>query len=845
MRLTMKTKHMVAGLLFGLDFGTNALVDSARAADLAPLPPHSRKTSAKAAQVSALSQSKPSSESISVIGAQASAMSALSNMTPRHSTTNVEVVTAKQLLATGQTSVLAALAQTVPAVNSPPAGGIGSNNVARIMILRNLGPDETLILVNGKRRHVGANFNYNTGPATGSEPADISLIPLSAVDHVEIITEGATALYGQDAIGGAVNIVLKTGAHHGSVTLQDSGYYAGDGVGIDGYGDYGVALGHNGGYMDFAAQVTHQQPTNRSGLNTTQKYFSLPNGQRDPRESIIGNDVNRIQGLSRSMLETFSANGSVPLSNDVELYNTTTYSHRDVDAPGFFRTSNNDSNVRAIFPNGFSPHLTAEENDFQVNGGLRGKNLLGWSWDLYTTYGRDQLRFGAYDTISPTYGLDSQTKFYNGTDISSELTSGFKASRHYNLGFLPKPLGVEFGGEYRHDTFQMTQGDTQSWGNGGVPILDGPDKGQLASPGASAYAGTPPSAAGNHYRDIFDGHVNFDAWATKKWEWTAGGHAVNYSDTITAYTGSVGTRYNFSKRWAVRGNINSGYRPPSLGGLYYSTISSTPSYTTAYEASNSTVTRLLGGEGRKGEYSRSYSIGIDATPVDNFHLTANLYRIGINDRLESTSNFGGTAIENLLQEQGISGVRFVQYYTNPVDTVTNGGDINATYLWHLPQGHSLEFGVYVNIADTEISRYRKTPAILAAYGQSYYNQFSQNDLLRTSPKNRETLSLTWHKGRYTVSVQELRYGSVIFIVSPTQASSLWTHVRPQWNTNINLDVALTKKWHVSVGANNLFDKYPTQVNPAAAAPTGSYRYATYSPSGFMGGYYYAKASFNF
>ncbi|KFL88803.1 TonB-dependent outer membrane receptor [Acetobacter malorum] len=784
-------------------------------------------------------------ESVLVSGAVTTGIGALSNNTRRHSTTHVEVVTAKELMATGQTNVIAALAQMAPAINSPPAGGIGSNNVARLMILRNLGPDETLVLVNGKRRHLGANFNFNTGPATGSQPTDISLIPISAIDHVEVIMDGATALYGQEAIGGAVNIVLKSTPGKGSINLQDSGYYAGDGVGIDGYGDYTFALGHHGGFLDLATQITHQQPTNRSGLNTSQKYFSLPDGSLDPREQKIGNDVNRIQGISRSLSELFSANGSLPLTDKISLYTTATYSHRDVDAPGFFRTANNDANVRAIFPNGFSPHLTTEENDFQVNGGIRGRDFHGWNWDAYVLYGRDQLRYGAYDTISPTYGLNSQTKFYNGTNIASDLTAGFKMSRDIPSAILAKPLGVELGGEYRHDTFQMAQGDTQSWGNGGVAILDGPNAGKAAAPGASAYSGTPPSAAGNHYRDIFDGHVNLDLWATKKWEWTLGGHATNYSDTITAFTGSIGTRYNFNKRWAIRANINTGYRPPTLAGLYYSTVFSTPGYQSAYASSTSQIARLLGAEGRKGEYSRSYSVGIDATPVDNFHITANLYRIGINDRLESTSNFGGASIEGLLQSAGISGVRYVQYYTNPVDTVTNGGDVNATYLLNLPQGHSLQFGVNVNIADTQISRYRKTPEILAAYGQDYYNKFSQNDLLHTSPKNRETLSLVWHKGRYTLSIQEQRYGSVTFIVSPSQPSSTWTKVRPQWNTDVNLDVGITERAHVSVGANNLFNKYPTQVSRAAAAPTGSYRYATYSPSGFMGGYYYVRGSFNF
>ncbi|MBB2171806.1 TonB-dependent receptor plug domain-containing protein [Gluconacetobacter asukensis] len=794
---------------------------------------------------STVSDADEAGESISVQAARSGAATVLSDSTRRHSTTNVTVVSGQQLLQTGQTSVVAALAQMAPALNSPPSAGIGSNNLARVMILRNLGVDETLILVNGKRRHLGANFGLGVGPASGSDPADIGLIPISAIDHIEIITEGATALYGQEAIGGAVNIVLKSNINKGSFTLQDSGYYAGDGVGIDGYGDYGVALGSHGGYLDFAGQVSHQQPTVRSGPNTTQKYFAMPDGSLDPREAKLGDEVNRIQGLNRSMLETFSVNAMVPLSDRVELYNTTTYAHRTVETPGFFRNPNADANVRAIFPNGYNPKLTYEENDFQVNGGLRARNVVGWNWDFYVLYGRDQLRSGAYDTLSPTFGLNSQTTFYDGSFITSDLSAGFKASRGISLPFLVKPLAVEFGGEYRHDTYQMTVGDYQSYANGGVPILDGPHKGNLASPGASAYSGTPPSSAGNHYRDIFDGHINLDGWITPKWEITAGGHAVNYSDTITAYTGSIGTRYNFNSRWAIRGSVNTGYRPPTLAGLYYSTIFSSPGYQTLYASSVSQVAHLLGAEGRKGEYSRSFSLGIDATPVDNFHLTANIYRISINDRLESTSNFGGTSIEDLLASVGVVGVRYMQYYTNPVDTTTNGADVNATYLWNLANGHSLQFGFYANVADTEISRYRSTPSILAAYGQQYYNQFAQNDLLRTSPKNRETWSLTWHKGRYTIGLQELRYGSVIYIINPSDPANLWTKVRPQWNTDLSFDVALTRRAHLTVGANNLFDKYPTRVSRKASAPTGSFQYATFSPSGFMGGYYYAKFSMTF
>ncbi|WP_408871860.1 TonB-dependent receptor plug domain-containing protein [Gluconacetobacter aggeris] len=188
-------------------------------------------------------------EDIAVQGTRL-ANSVLSPSTREHSTVQVFRYGADQLRETGQTNILAAIAQISPAVTSSPFGGIGGNGLNKTMQLRNLGADQTLMLVNGKRRHVDANFNYfQSGPNYGTDPADLSLIPISAIDHVEIITEGATALYGQDAEAGAVNIVLKRDTKGGSINLQNSGYYLGDGQAFDGNANYGLALGHDGGYF--------------------------------------------------------------------------------------------------------------------------------------------------------------------------------------------------------------------------------------------------------------------------------------------------------------------------------------------------------------------------------------------------------------------------------------------------------------------------------------------------------------------------------------------------------------------------------------------------------------------
>ena len=791
-------------------------------------------------RISALRQAPVQSapESISVLGRQEDPV--LSPSTRRHSTVNVQVVNAEEIVRTGQSNAMAALEQLIPSVSSPSFSGVGSNRFIRTMQLRNLSADHTLILVNGKRRHLTANFNANAGPNSGTEPADLSLIPLSAIDHIEVITEGASALYGQDAIAGAVNIVLKHNTSGGSLNFVDSGYYKGDGVGVNGYGDYAFKLGKNGGYLDLAAQVSNQLPTNRSGLYTGSMYFPLADGSVDPRQTKAGRNYNRLEGLGHTTMETVSANGAIPLTDHIRAYMTSTYGHRTVENQVTFRNPSNNNTVRAFYPNGFIPLMGMTENDFQVNGGVQG-TTAGWNWDSYVTYGRDYESYTTLNSDNPTFGLASKRNFYDGADIATQLVAGFKTSHNFHPSFLSGPLLLELGGEYRHDTFQLTAGEYQSWADGGVRVLDGPNAGARATPGASGHIGASPDTASNTARDVFDGHVNLSFHILPKWEWTLGGHAVSYSNLVTTETGSIGTRYDFNKRWAIRANINTGYRPPTLGQENYFYTSTFPTYTFAQLPTTSAAAKALGGGNLKGEYSRSYSIGIDAHPVENFTLTANLYRIAINDRMANSTQFGGTSVENILNNLGLNGIRYVQYYTNPVDTVTNGGDVNASYAVDLHDfGHWL-FSIGVNFADTEISHFNQTPSALVALNQTYFDGYARNTLLHSAPKNRETLGITWNLKKWTVAFEEQRYGELTFIANPSLASKDWTVVKPGFISNLTVGYDINPRWSVSIGAQNLFNKYPAQVSKTAqASSSGAFKYPYYSAYGFMGGYYFAR-----
>ncbi|MFT8712032.1 TonB-dependent receptor plug domain-containing protein [Komagataeibacter rhaeticus] len=744
--------------------------------------------------------------------------SVFSPATARHSTTQVTVVTGAELLKTGQSNVLSALAQANPAITTAALPGGGASSFVQTMQLRGQSPDDTLILVNGHRRHIGANFNSNSGTNWGSEPADISLIPITAIDHIEVITEGASALYGQDAIAGAVNIVLKRDTHGGSINFKNSGYYAGDGQALDGSASYAMAIGNKGGYLDLAAQVTHQLPTTRGG----DFYGTLFD---DSRNETANRNVQRGLGIPKSTLETLSENMSVPFGNGFSFYSTSTFSHRRANVAETYRSAaSTDTWINTgLYPNGDQPYITMDQYDFETDNGIRTRKF-GFAWDAYVTYGRDAQQYGTKDSENVSIPGSTQTSFYDGSSISSELTTGLRGSRSFRTGFLPRDINLKFGAEYRHDTFQMTEGETASW----------------SGLGATDHPGNVPLAVTNQNRDVYEGFANLDFYVTDKWEWTLGGRVASYNNLATVETGSVGTRYNFNKRWAIRANINSGYRPPTLGEMSYFYSAPYPGYTVDQVPANSAIAKSLGAGTMKGEYSRSYTIGLDATPVDNFHVTGNLYYIAINDRLGSTKTYSvdssDTALVDALKYYNLESATSLSYYANLYNTQTFGGDFSADYTLHTSHYGKFRFAMGINFSDNEIRSSRS----------SLVNEYTKEMVLHAAPKNREQISINWQYGKWSVFAQEMRYGSIIYMAAPTGPGGVPFEENPAFITNLEVDYKVMPKWTIGVGANNIGNKYPTRV-PTAVSNTqqGLTKYPSYSPYGFSGGMYYVKTSLDF
>lgn len=430
----------------------------------------------------------------------------------------IDVVSAQELQQVNQPNLLDALNTLLPSFNLPTVGTPDIGSMVRAGQLRGLSPDQTLILVDGKRRHSTAFLG--AGGFSASTPADLSLIPSAAIDHVEVLRDGASAIYGSDAIAGVINIITKSGAHGGGISVEGGQFYSGDGLTGIGKFDLGTGLGPSGS-LHLSGEIDHQDGVVRNFATPSNYlyYFplnaagqavlpgpnnTLPAGAHaDPREAGRDPVAWKNTGLPAYTIETIAEDLRLPLNGQVQVYSFGTYSHRRADSPQNFRTPTRDTDVRSIYPDGFAPIEQIDEKDGEIGGGLRGQGLAGWDWDLSSNYGRDVVDAYVRNSLNPTLGAASPTHFYDGELRYSAWTNNLDLRRSFATGLFAGPIDASLGAEYRHEGYVISPGEPNSYIDGGVGILDGPNAGKplIGSGGAQGLPGFRPEDAVNATRE--------------------------------------------------------------------------------------------------------------------------------------------------------------------------------------------------------------------------------------------------------------------------------------------------------------------------------------------------------
>ncbi|MDM3888623.1 TonB-dependent receptor [Pseudomonas sp. BCRC 81390] len=747
----------------------------------------------------------------------------------------IDVISARQLQETGKPGLMEALSASVPSLTLPEKTGWDASGMARAPNLRGLNAAQVLVLVNGKRRHTSATLNIS-GINAGAAPSDLDLIPIAAIDHVEVLRDGAAAQYGSDAIAGVINVILKADTSGTAVSTVGQGY-DGKKQTVQQNLNKGFEIGRDG-IVQLALDARSQNDDNKASANGYSQAEAL---DRAGKVTYGG------YGTPKINLLTLGYNAELPLQDDLTLYSFSTWSYRKAEQGQNFRlptivnTITTGPNGR---PSGYTPTWYIEEYDYQAAFGARG--LAGaWDWDLSSTYGRNEAEQGTWNNQNPSLGEATPDHFKSGTWVSSQLTSNLDLRRSFEVG-LARPLDVSWGLEQRRDTYQVQAGDWASWADGGYCSAPG----NCAASGAQVTNGISPAEASSASRNSYAGYLDVGFNPLPQWYWGAALRYEHYDRGIGATrSGKLTTRYELTPELAVRATVSNGFRAPSLANSLFSARSTTYGVVDGvYQSINygvlpvdSAAAQALGAEPLKPEKSTNYSLGLAWQPSERLAFTADAYLINVRDRITLTGTLLGPEVTQALLANGIDSTSGGQYFTNGASTRTKGLDLVGSYDQDLGSAGSVKWTAAFNWNDTEILAYKDSVNIL---GTSYelMNRQARNLLTEVQPHTKLILGGNWRLDRYRVNLGLTRYGSWRE-VNAANDRSLDREYKARWITDLDVAYQLTKDLELAIGARNLFDVYPERQAPSSKTMVKGY--GVYSPYGFTGGYYFGRLTYTF
>jgi iron complex outermembrane recepter protein len=800
----------------------------------------------------------------------------------------VDIFPAEELQRQGSTETSIILQSVAPSVNFPRQSVTDAGDIIRPFTLRGLSPDQTLVLVNGWRRHQTAVVNtFNYGMPAGSSGVDLNALPASAMDRIEVLRDGAAAQYGSDAIAGVVNLVLKDGAFSPFVNGDAGRYvtddYADDGTTVNVNGGWGIGIGR--GSLAVFGEFRDRQPTNRAWADIFEvagtgvaDSIDAENGQViEKRNPVDQPNHHWGDGLEKDVL-TF-ANFRMPLNDagTTEIYSFGGYAHRDGTGNAFRRYFDNPRNWQELYPLGFLPTFSSEAVDYSAAGGLRGV-ISGWNYDAGMEFGHNDFDYNMTTTNNASLGpcldvpcapgpdrilgtaddpgIPNQTEFFSGRLLREELIAALNVARPVEIG-LPAPLNLAFGAAFRRESYKIRAGEPASYINGFH--LD-QDSAAIAPAGSSGFPGFTPDNATERDRNNFGLYADAETDLTPKLLANVAARFESYNDFGEQLSGKVALRYQPSRRVVFRGAVGTGFRAPGLSQVSFNKVVTNVIADQFVEVGifpvDDPAALALGAQPLKEETSINLSAGLAFTPMDNLTVTADLFHIDIDDRIILGATFDDDATLALLADAGVTGIGGVQYFTNGVDTRTQGIDVTGS--WRVPTGEqgTLDLTGSLNFTHNEIRHVDSIPQVLRDAGSTEPGLLDTVTVIAIEderPDWRTTLQANYTLGRVSGLGRFSYYGGF-----SSAQPGFCDLCRENYGGKSLVDAELGYQFDLvklAIGVRNLFDTYPDQpssdvlVDPSDPdAGTvkdfndnfGTFPWAAASPFGYNGRFAYAR-----
>ena len=801
----------------------------------------------------------------------------------------VEVITELEIRASGFTETSELLQALIPSYNSPKGYITDGSDHMRPATLRGMAPNQTLVLVNGKRRHQGALVHVNGSVGRGSTQVDLNAIPASAIAKIEVLRDGAAAKYGSDAVAGVINLILKeSGGADMSITYGqnhsyfDRGYAAGEGL-IDGqdastYGwdlddehegngylpysaDRGWARSGNetilkqdgqnliihagngmevfGGNLYISGQIRDGGRSNRAGLDPRRQYFA----GMDAEEAAFDRENHRI-GAGEFEQVSMMWNGSFPMERGT-LYTFGGFNTRNGESGCYYRRAQDNRTLRAWYPDGFLPLISPELSDKSFAVGMKG--LMGdYAYDLSVNTGSNDFAWGMQNSHNATYGTGpgQQSDFDLGTLGYSQTTVNFDLTRQLEMEGFAGPVSLAMGAEMRMENYTIEAGEEAGYADGGFDVLDGPNAGNGAAVGCQCLPGLSPTNEQDRDRDAISVYVDAEANVLENLLVNVALRTENYSDFGATTNGKVAVRYEIQDGVAARGSFSTGFRAPALQEAYFSSIATNFIDGIPYEVgtfpNDSEPAIALGAKDLEPETSTNLSMGMTYKD-DTFTLAVDAYQIKVDDRITMSETFNGSGatsdMATFFADRNIPAVGG-RYFFNGINTETNGLDIVATMTQDLSNG-SLLLKAAMNFNNTEVTNKGDlvTPTQLADYttdqllGRANTVRFESS-----SPAEMFQFSARVQRPTTTFMVKMNRWGEVTIPSGSVEREQV---LSSKWTTDMEYSFQATSQVRVSFGMNNVFDVYPDKTIKRNSF-NGIFQHSGYSPFGFNGRYVYTR-----
>ena len=746
---------------------------------------------------------------------------------------------------TPQTSVNDILTYLIPSFNSNRQSASDGTEHIDPASLRGLGPDQVLVLVNGKRRHTTSLVNYQNTVGNGSVGTDLSSIPASAIKRIEVLRDGSAAQYGSDAIAGVINLVLKdnTGLEVNTTYGQTS---RNDGQTTNLNLNYGHKIGEKGGFINVTAEFNNREKTSRSqnhnliifDQSAYDNYFAYDFS--NPNAPQIDNDLIAAAGLTRddfnfqvgdAKIQNFQGflNFAAPLNDNVELYLSGGFNKRNGTGFGFRRLPSETYNVVSeLFPFGFQPKLNSDITDVSLISGLRFK-FSDWKLDVSNTYGQNIFKYDVSNTNNTSLGVNSPTKFNAGNHSFLQNTLNADVSRSFKTVF--SGLNIAFGTEYRLEKYEINAGDESSYINGG----------------AQSFPGFSPLNEVNKDRNSVAIYADVEADITDKFLLGIAGRYEDHSDFGNTANGKISSRYKITNNFFVRASLSTGFRAPSLQQQYFNNIATDvvdgEILNSGIFRTDSDIAKQLGIPKLKQETSNNYSVGIVFSPTKKLHFTVDAYQIKIDNRIILTGNLGndpyGDPVPELRDLFANYGAETGRFFTNAINTSTNGIDVVADYDLNLGEGN-LNISLLYNYNENKVAtQLNNIPTAFIGQEDVYFGPQERSLIETNSPKHKGTLGLNYNIKKLNFLLRNTYFGEVTRDGFPFGISQ--KH-KGKIISDLSVSYKITSKIQFIAGANNLFDIFPDK-QAYENSYFGVFKHAPVQ-MGTTGSYYFGRISYS-